>query len=171
MASLEEVISSKDPDVIKKKRSTIQGSMTRIRNHMGKLLTKSAGKFDHDKIKRLNVQENHTDLRKNLESFKVIHEAYQDYREVGEDETQEEALVEKEDQHYEEVFDNVYETLQLVADDEEIYEAIYDKEIYEAIYMQLPVDDNDATLEEGQDKWGNVCFLYYFCNFDNNLSS
>ena len=41
--------------------------------------------------------------------------------------------------------------------DEEIYKVIYDKEIYEAIYVQLPVDDDDATLEEGQDKWGNVC--------------
>ena len=55
--------------------------------------------------------------------------------------------------------------------DEEFYEVIYDKKIYEAIYVQLLVDDNDATLEEGQDKWGNVCVLYYFCHIDNNLSS
>ena len=57
---------------------------------------------------------------------------------------------------------------------EEIYEAIYDKEFYEAIYVQLPllpVDDNDATLEEGQDKWGNVCVLYYFVTLITILSS
>ena len=47
--------------------------------------------------------------------------------------------------------------------DEEFYEVIYDKEIYEAIYVQLPVDDDDATLEEGQDKWGNVCVFVLFC--------
>ena len=52
---------------------------------------------------------------------------------------------------------------------EKIYEAIYDKKIYEAIY--LPVDDDDATLEGGQDKWGNVCVFVQFCHIDNNLSS
>ena len=46
--------------------------------------------------------------------------------------------------------------------DEKINEAIYDYEIYEAIYVKLPVDDNDASLEEGQDKWGNVRVLYPF---------
>ena len=49
--------------------------------------------------------------------------------------------------------------------DEEINEAIYDYEIYEAIYVKLPVDDNDATLEEGQDKWGNVRVLYPFMSY------
>ena len=53
---------------------------------------------------------------------------------------------------------------------EEIYEAIYDKEFYEAIHV-FPVDDNDATLEEGQDKWGNVCVLYYFVTLKTILSS
>ena len=47
--------------------------------------------------------------------------------------------------------------------EDKLYEVIYDEEIYEAIYVQLRVYDNDATLEEGQDKWGNVCVLYYFC--------
>ena len=55
--------------------------------------------------------------------------------------------------------------------DEEICEVIYDKEINEAIYVQFPVDDNGATVEEGQDKWGNVCVLYYSCHIDNDLSS
>ena len=29
---------------------------------------------------------------------------------------------------------------------------------------KLPFEDNDATLEEGLDKWGNVRVLYYFCH-------
>ena len=116
MASLEDAISSEDPVVIKKKRSTIQGSMTSIRKRLGKLLMKSAGKFDHDKIRRLNVQDDHADLKKLLESFKRIHEAYQYYRDAGKTDTEEEALVEKQDQHYDEVVDKVYESLQLVAD-------------------------------------------------------
>ena len=126
MSSLEEAISSGDPDVIKKRRSTIQGGMTKIQNRLDKLLLKSAGKFDHDRIKRLNVQGDHADLKKLFESFKIIDEAYQVYRPVGKDESAENALVEKEEQHYHEVVDKVYESLQLVADYEKsflIYEA------------------------------------------------
>ena len=123
---MEEAISSGDPDVIKKKRSTIQGQITKIQNHLDKLLLKSAGKFDHDRIRRLNVQGDHADLKKLFESFKIIDEAYQHYRPVGQDEPEENALVKKEEQHYDEVVDKVYESLQLVADYEKsflIYEA------------------------------------------------
>lgn len=121
MASSEEAIASEDPEVIKKRRSTIQGSMTTIRKRLGKLLSKSAGNFDHVKIKRLRVQDDYNDLKKLLESFKVIHEAYQHFREVGKDDTQEEALVERQDQHYDEVVDNVYEIFELYADYEKSY--------------------------------------------------
>ena len=66
---MEEAISSGDPDVIKKRRSAIQGGMTKIQNRLEKLLPKCAGKFDHEKIKRLNVQGDHADLKKLFESF------------------------------------------------------------------------------------------------------
>lgn len=121
MSSLEEAISSGDPDVIKKRRSTIQGGMTKIQNRLGKLLQRSAGKFDHDRIKRLNVQGDHADLKKLFESFKMIDEAYQHYRAAGKDEPEEVALVKKQEEHYDEVVDKVYESLQLVADYEESY--------------------------------------------------
>ena len=39
-----------EKEVIKKRRSTIQRMMTTVRNRLGKMLAKSAGKFDHDKI-------------------------------------------------------------------------------------------------------------------------
>ena len=97
MSSLEEAISSGDPEEIKKRRSTIQGMMTNIRKRLEKLLAKSAGKFDHDKIKRLHVQRDQADLEKLLESFKTIHEAYLHYREVGKDKPEEDALVEKQE--------------------------------------------------------------------------
>ena len=122
MATLEEAISSGNPDVIKKRRSTIQGVMTKIQNRLEKLLAMSSGKFDHEKIKRLNVKRDHADLEKFLESFKVVDEAYQHHREVGKDEPAEEALVKKQEQHYDEVVDKVYESLQLVADYEESYQ-------------------------------------------------
>ena len=141
MSSLEEAISSGDPDVIKRKRSTIQGMMTKIRNRLGKLLVKSAGMFDHDQIKRLHVQKDHTDLEKMLESFKIIYEAYQDHRVVGKDEAEEEDLVEKEGQHYDEVVDKVYESLQLVADYEKSFK------LYEAAQP-----DSDLAKKEEEEK-------------------
>ena len=123
MASFEEAISSEDPEVIKKKRSTIQGMMTNLCKRLGKLLTKSGGKFDHDKIKRFSVQRDQADLEKLLESFKHLHGAYLHYRDVGKDESEEESLVEKQEQHYDEVVDKIYESLQLYADYEESYKA------------------------------------------------
>ena len=48
MASLDEVISSKDTDAIIKKRSNFQGMMTTISKNLERLLVKTAGKFDHE---------------------------------------------------------------------------------------------------------------------------
>ena len=121
MASSEEAISSGDPEVIKKRRSTIQGMMTNNCKRLGNQLAKISGKFDHDKIKRFSVQRDQADLERLLESFKNIHEAYLYHREVGEDESEEKALVEKQEQHYDEVIDRIYESLELCADYEESY--------------------------------------------------
>ena len=55
MASNEDVISTKDPDAIKKKRSNIRRMITTISNSLAKLLEKSADKFDHAKIQRTRV--------------------------------------------------------------------------------------------------------------------
>ena len=59
------------------------------------MLAKSAGKFDHDKIDRLQVQEEKASLKELQESFKTIHQAYLHNMEVGKDDTEEDALVEK----------------------------------------------------------------------------
>ena len=80
MATIEDVIASKDPEVIKKKRSTIQRLTTGVRNNLDKLLVKTGGKFDHSKIKRLEVQIDHASQEKHFENFQVIHEAYIKYR-------------------------------------------------------------------------------------------
>ena len=66
------------------------------------------------------------DLDKLLESFKIIHEAYLHHREVGKDNSAEEALVEKQEQHYAEVMNKIYVSLNLLADYEKSYK------IYEA---------------------------------------
>jgi hypothetical protein len=62
MVSIEEVISSEDPEVIKKKRSAIQRLSTGVRNSLDKLLVKTAGKFDNSQIKKLDVQDHHQAL-------------------------------------------------------------------------------------------------------------
>ena len=122
MASIEEVISSKDPETIKKRRSNFQGMLTTIHKNLGRLLVKTAGKFDHVRIQRIPVLEQEAKLKKLQEGFEALHQAYQEYRETGEDDTKEEALVEKEDEHYFGVTDKIYESLQFIADYEESFQ-------------------------------------------------
>ena len=95
--------------------------MRKLQKSIGILLQKSEGKFEHGKIKRLRVQQEHAKLKKLEESFDEIHQAYLDCIDVAEDEPGESALLEKEDEHYEEVIDKLYETLQLYADYQEDY--------------------------------------------------
>ena len=76
MATIEDVIRSQDPEAIKKKRSTIQRFLTGVRNNLDKLLVKTAGKFDHSIIKRIQVHINDASLKKDFENFQVIDKAY-----------------------------------------------------------------------------------------------
>jgi glutamine cyclotransferase len=69
MATIEDVIKSKDPEVINKKRSTIQRLTTGVRNNLDKLLVKTAGKFDHSKIRRIDVQDDQSSLKRHYENF------------------------------------------------------------------------------------------------------
>jgi hypothetical protein len=69
MASLEDVISSRDPKVIKKKRSPIQGMIPKLQKSLGILLKKSEGKFERGKIKLLRVQQEHAKLKKPQDRF------------------------------------------------------------------------------------------------------
>ena len=105
------------------------------------MLAKSAGKFDHDKIDRLQVQEEKASLKELQGSFKAIHQAYLLNMEVGKDETEEDALVEKQEQHYEEVMEKIYESLNLLADYEKSYK------IYEAAQP-----DPDLAKKEAEEK-------------------
>ena len=141
MASLEDAISSGDPNVIKKKRISIQGMMTKLQKSLGNLLIKSGSKFEHDKIKRLQVQQKHAKLKRLEESFDEIHQAYLDCRDEAEDSIEESSQLEKEDQHCEEVIDKMYEVLQLYADYEESYS------IYKAAHR-----DPNLAKKEAEDK-------------------
>ena len=111
MASLEEIVSSKDPKEIKKRRSTEKRMITTIQNHLAELLVKMTGTFDHAKIKRTRVLTNLANLKKNQESFDVIHKAYLHYREESKDETEEETLVLKEEKYYNDVVDKICDSL------------------------------------------------------------
>ena len=116
MSSPEEVISSKDPDLIKRRRGNFQGMMTTICKNLGRLLVKTAGRFDHEKIQRTPILEQQVKLKELQGGFEILHQAFQEYREQGKDVTEEAELVEKQDQHYFEVFDKIHETLHLVAE-------------------------------------------------------
>ena len=105
---MEEVISTKDPEAIKRKRSTIQGMMTTIRKNLERLLARTAGKFDHDRILRLRVQGEHASLKKHQKNFEIIHKAYLQYRERGKDDTEKKTLVEKQEEHYDEMVEKIY---------------------------------------------------------------
>ena len=70
---MENVISSEDPKLIKKKKSSIQGMMKNIQKSLGKLLARSACMFDHNKIERLQVQQAQVKLKRLEESFDEIH--------------------------------------------------------------------------------------------------
>ena len=83
MATIEDVIATKDPEAIKKRRSTVQRWTTGVRNNLDRLLVKTAGKFDHSKIERLEVHDDQASLKKHYEDFKVIHGAFMEYRAEG----------------------------------------------------------------------------------------
>ena len=95
--------------------------MINIQKSLGKLLSRTAGKFDHDKIKRLQVQQVQVKLKRLEENFDEIHQAYLHFREVGKDKSEETALVEEQEKYYEEVMNELYESLQLYADYEESF--------------------------------------------------
>ena len=75
-----------------------------------------------DGLERAWLLEVRDALKKLEESFEMLHQAYQEYRAPGKDATEEAELVEKQDQHYFEVIDKIYESLQLVAEYEKSYE-------------------------------------------------
>ena len=95
--------------------------MTTVCKNLGRLLVKTAGRFDHGKIQRILILEQQLKLKKLQESFELLHQAFQEYREPGKDETNEKTLVEKQDQHYFEVIDYIFQSFQLVSDYEECY--------------------------------------------------
>ena len=148
MGSIEEVVASNDPDRIKKKRSSIQAMTTTIQNRLGKQLEKSAGKFDHNKIERHIVQGDYAHLKKQEENFDIIHEAYLQSREVGKDNTEEGSCVMKQEKHYNEVVDKIYESLKLYADYEESYE------IYKAAQP-----DPDLAKKEAEEKFAKEALV------------
>ena len=76
MESWEDVVHSRDPELIKKTRGTIQEGMTSIKKSLRRLLAGRAGKFDQGKIMRLRVQSEHKSLKKFQEVFEIILEAY-----------------------------------------------------------------------------------------------
>ena len=111
MASTEDVISTKDPEAIRKKRSNIKRVISATHNNLVKLLEKTGGKFDHARIQRIRVLQDLAKQKKQQESFEMIHEAYMYFREEAKDETKEEALLLEQEEYYNEVIDKLCESL------------------------------------------------------------
>ena len=117
---MDEVISSKDPEVIKGKRSSLRRMISTICNNMAKKL---GGGFDHAKIPRGRILSDLESLKKHKESFEVIHEAYLQFRKESKDETEEETLALKQEDYYNEVMDKICESLDLCASYEKSYKS------------------------------------------------
>ena len=114
MASLEEVIASKDAEAIKRKRTAIQSMINVVRNSLEKLLVKTvAGAYDHAKIQRVRAQGEHAKLIKYHQNFCLAHEAYVEQRKTGDSAEQEIALAETDDKHYNDVVGKIYDTLEI----------------------------------------------------------
>ena len=77
--------------------------MTTIEKNIDKLLVKTDGQFQHEKIQRLRVEGEIATLRRYQGNFESIHEAFLQYREEGQDSTEEETLVEQQEKHYDNV--------------------------------------------------------------------
>jgi hypothetical protein len=121
MESLEEVNASEDPEMIKRKRGAIQEMMTSIEKTIGRLLARSAGKFDHGKIPKLRVQAEQESLKKNKKDFEIIHEAYYMYGMDTEDIEEETPKFQEQVHLYKDLDAKIWKSLQLYADYEESY--------------------------------------------------
>ena len=117
---MEEVIRSEDPKLIKTRRDTIQEGMTSIEKSMRRLLARIAGKFDHGKIPRLQVQSENESLKKFHEEFEIIHKAYLQYG-MDDDIEGESPEFQVEMKLTSDVKDGFYESLHLYVDYEESY--------------------------------------------------
>ena len=113
MASKVDVISTKDPEAIKKKRSNIRRMISTIHNSLAKMLEKTADRFDHAKILRARVLQDLAKLKEQQDNFDVIHEAYLFFRKESKDETEEETLLKRQDEYYNEVMNKICESLEL----------------------------------------------------------
>ena len=133
MESLEEVIRSEDPKLIKTRRDAIQEGMTSIEKSMRRLLARSAGK-----IQRLQVQIEHESIKKYQEDFKILVEAYFMYGMDINDIEEETSVFQEQEEIYNDVQDGFYETLQLYVDYEESYK------IYKAALPDPDLAKNDA---------------------------
>ena len=113
MASVEDIVASQNFDAIKRKRSSTQSMITIVSKSLNKLLKTENGNFDHSAIDRSRVLSEHGKLVKFHENFDVIHQAFIEFREIGENDSAESLLVEQDEQHYNEVVDKIYGSLKL----------------------------------------------------------
>ena len=116
---------------------------TGVRNNLDRLLIKAAGKFDHSQIKRLEVYTDHASLKKHFENFQVIHAAYVVHRAEGKDASEEETLVLKDEDHYQEVKSKICESFQLLEDYEKSFK------IFEAAQPD-PEHEQKVTEEKNE---------------------
>jgi hypothetical protein len=85
----EEVVTLRYPG-LNKKRKTVQEIMASIQKNLGRLLARSARKFEHDKVPRLRVQAEDKSVKNHKMTFKIQHKAYIQNKGFGKDEIKDE---------------------------------------------------------------------------------
>ena len=144
MTSVESVILAGDWEAIKKKRVTVKGMVTTVRNSLDKLLIRDGnGDFDHSQIQKVAVVSETEKLKSYHKSFVTLHEAYTEFRKPGDDDALETALLEEDQGYYEEVVHKIYQS-----------EALYEryKESLEHHMASLP---DLAGAKEGREQEEN----------------
>ena len=122
MASIEEIIATKDADAIKRKRTSTLAMITVVRNSITKLLDKKEnGEYDHEKISKVRVDSEYNKLVNYQQKFDQVHEGYIQYRELNLNAEEEEKLITADEKYYQDVVDKIYDTVELYAK----YEASY----------------------------------------------
>ena len=104
MTSQEAALKSKDPQEIKKARQVTKGQITNAVRRLEAILGKQSKEgFDHENISRTEAVQVHTRMDENFQLFQKLHSRYCQFRVGGADNTEEEGLILKDGQYFDEV--------------------------------------------------------------------
>ena len=117
-----EALKSSDPRVVKTARRAIKGQIMIATSQLSNLLhKKSDGDFDLDNISYPIVSEIHNKLNSNFELINQLHDRYGQVRAEGQDDDEENRLVEEEVRYMSDVSTQVYTVLEVFMKYEKVF--------------------------------------------------